>query len=516
MTDSSPPEPGPSADDRRALSDAVQQVAKGSTQMSVGGLVGKAMSLVLQVVLSRTLGPVAYGLYTLGQTVVRFVHKGAGLGLESALVRFGADQLGQGQAAHLKGTLLTSLAFGTGASVLGGVLLFFTADPLAMAVFDDPALGPVLRLFALSLPFMVLIPLLASAARAFHRMAVDARIRSVFLPLFNLAFVAVAFVLGFRLGGAVVAFVLAAATTTGIGAYLLWRIFPDLTSDLRSVYQPGRLLRFSLPMLGAGMMGLLMNQVDRLMLGALATSQEVGIYSAAAILAGQLVFVLQAINASFSPLIADLYHRGHIAQLGRLFKITTRWIVTLTLPACIALVLFAPVFMTVYGPGFQAGAVVLSVLALANLIDASVGSVGYMLQMSDHPHVVLANNIAIAALNVGLNIWLIQWYGMLGAALATGAAIGLVNVVKLIEVRWLLGLQPYEAEYGKPLLAGAAGAAAGGLALMLLPGPWSWIVGLPATFIAYAGVLYSFGVSDEDDIVLAPLRARLRQLVSRP
>jgi O-antigen/teichoic acid export membrane protein len=515
MSDSLPSGPESTSDDQQALSDAVQQVAKGSTQMSVGSLLGKTMSLVLQVVLSRALGPMAYGIYTLGQTVVRFVHKGAGLGLESALVRFGADQLGQGQVAHLKGTLLASLAFGTGASVVGGVLLFFAADPLATSVFGDPALGPVLRLFALSLPFMVLIPLLASAARAFHRMDVDARIRNVFLPLFNLAFVAVAFVLGFRLGGAVVAFVLAAATTTGIGVYLLWRIFPDLTSELKSVYQPGRLLRFSLPMLGAGMMGLLMNQVDRLMLGVLATSQDVGIYSAAAVMASQLAFVLQAINASFSPLIASLYHRGRIAHLRRLFKITTRWIVTLTLPACIVLVLFAPVLMGIYGPGFRAGASVLSVLALAYLIDASVGSSGYMLQMSDHTHVVLANNIAIAALNVGLNIWLIQWYGMVGAAIATGAAIGLVNVVKLIEVRWLLGLHPYEAEYGKPLLAGGVSAAAGGLALMLLPGPWSWIVGLPATFIAYVGVLYAFGVSDEDDIVLAPLRARLRQLVAR-
>ena len=53
----------------------------------------------------------------------------------------------------------------------------------------------------------------------------------------------------------------------------------------------------------------------------------------------------------------------------------------------------------------------------------------------------------MAVINVILNAILIPKIGILGAAISTGMSIAIINTVKVFEVKFLLGIIPYNKEY---------------------------------------------------------------------
>jgi len=494
--------------------DLTKRVARGSGLVFAGNIVGKIVSFVLQILLSRVLGRAAYGLYTLGFTVLRFAREVASLGLQGGIVRFGAEEWGQKDLSKLKGTFLASFTIAFGSGVVLGTMLYLGSDWLAGTAFSDAELAPVLRMFAIALPFYALQYVTSRAARSLQNMLADVSIGVVAQPLFNLIGVAIAFGLGYSLSGVLVALVASTVASAGLGLYLVARLVPALFDGVSATYQVRSLLVFSAAAFGSSLASLMLDQADRLMLGFLATSEDVGVYNAAALLATQVRFVLTAVSATFTPVISDLYHKGHLEELQRLFATTTRWIITLSLPVVLVLLLFPEELLGLYGPDFRVGASMLLVLAPAMFINGGVGAAGLMLQMSDHERIALANNVLLAVLNVVLNWWMITAYGPIGAALATGLSVALVNLLKLAEVRYLLGMQPYNLTYLKPVAAAGVAATAGwAVDVFLVAWPLHWLGGMAAVGIAYFGTLVLLGFSDEDWIVLRPL---LRRVGIRP
>jgi O-antigen/teichoic acid export membrane protein len=492
-------------------------VARGSGIVFAGQMVGKVFSFVLQILLSRVLGAAAYGLYNLGMTVLRFGREFSALGLQGGIVRFGSEAHGKDDVARLKGTMIASLTTAFAAGTVLGLGLFLGDDLLATRVFSDPDLAPVLRAFAVALPFYVLVYIASRGARALQNMKADVTIHVVSIPAFNLVTVAVAFLLGYRLGGATMAFVGSTIASAALGLWILVRLFPTLATGTSASYDLQSLLWFSLPVLGANLATVVFSQADRIMLGILATSEDVGVYHAAAIVATQVQFILTAVNATFTPIISDLYHRNLRDELHRLFKTTTRWIVTLSLPLALVLLLFPDPIMQLFGSGFDDGSVILIVLAIATFFNGCVGASGLMLQMSDHENLLFANNIVLAVSNVGLNVWFILEYGPIGAALATGGSIVLVNTMKVTQVHYLLDMHPFSRAYLKPFAAGAVAAVVGWGTTVLMPGTlWAWLVGMPGTVLVYGAVLVGLGFTRDDWSVLAPLLRRLGIPISPP
>ena len=490
--------------------DLNKRVARGSGHVFAGNVVGKIVSFGLQILLSRTLGRVAYGLYTLGVTVLRFARELSSLGLAGGIVRFGAEEWGQRDLQGLKGTFIACFALAFGAGTVVGTAIFFGSGWLARSAFDDPAMIPVLKAFSSGLPFFTLQYVTSRAARSLQNMIADVSIDVVAQPTVNLLGVALAFALGYRLDGVLVAFVASTVVSAGLGLYLIARLVPVLFQDLSPTYSLRRLLVFSVATLGTSLATLMLDQADRIMLGMFAESEDVGLYNAAALLATQVRFVLTAIIATFTPLISDLYHRDQLDRLQQLFATTTRWIVTLSLPLALVFALFPEPLLGLYGSEFRDGASMLVILAGAMFVNGGVGAAGLMLQMSDHERIALVNNVFLAVLNVALNAWMIVEYGPIGAAIATGISVTIVNLLKLVEVRYLLGMHPYSLAYLKPLTAAVvAGGAGWTLDAALQPLPLHWLGGMAAVGITYGGTMLLLGLTDEDWEVLGPLLERI-------
>ncbi|HYX76359.1 MAG TPA: polysaccharide biosynthesis C-terminal domain-containing protein, partial [Gaiellaceae bacterium] len=101
-------------------------------------------------------------------------------------------------------------------------------------------------------------------------------------------------------------------------------------------------------------------------------------------------------------------------------------------------------------------------------------------------------------------------YGVTGAACSTTASVVVVNVVKLLQVRALFGINPFRAETGRALVAGAAAAAAAAPVALLVswPSPLLEIVVTTAVLVPLYAAFFWRSAAGAEERELLRLRVR--------
>jgi O-antigen/teichoic acid export membrane protein len=67
--------------------------------------------------------------------------------------------------------------------------------------------------------------------------------------------------------------------------------------------------------------------------------------------------------------------------------------------------------------------------------------------MTGYHKTELINLVGMSMCNIALNLWLIPQFGMIGAAIATSTSIAMVNVLKVLEVHYIIGVWPFSLEW---------------------------------------------------------------------
>jgi O-antigen/teichoic acid export membrane protein len=173
----------------------------------------------------------------------------------------------------------------------------------------------------------------------------------------------------------------------------------------------------------------------------------------------------------FAPRIAAEDARGDRRTLDAMLKRVTYWNLSLAIPIFAVLLLLPGPLLRMFGDGYAHGATALGILAAGQLVNAATGPLGQVINMSGRPYLTLVNNAAVSALNVGACLILIPRYGLTGAACSTTGAITLVNLIKLVQVRVLFGINPFREETLRALAAGLLAAGTVAPAALLLAWP---------------------------------------------
>lgn len=231
---------------------------------------------------------------------------------------------------------------------------------------------------------------------------------------------------------------------TGIGLVVSQMIQRKLVFTAGHVMaHPPIRLRAALPFMWLAALTLINNRIDLIMLGSLKGASDAGIYAVATRGAELVTFVLMAINMVIAPRIARYFHQGDMARLQRLVSASARRGFLVTLPLAIGLSAGGPWLLnTVFGAAYLPGAIALSILATAQLVNVATGSVGLILNMTGHERVTAKAVGSAAVLNLALNALLVPSLGIEGAAIASGISLIGWNLLLWRAVRRLLGLRP--------------------------------------------------------------------------
>ena len=210
-----------------------------------------------------------------------------------------------------------------------------------------------------------------------------------------------------------------------------------------------RVVAFSATAFGTAALEFILGQADKILLGGYLDVRQVGIYAVAMALVGFVPIALQSVNQIFSPTISELHATGNHSMLQLLYATLTKWVLILTIPLALTMIVFARPLMGIFGPSFAPGAAVLAIGAAGQLFNCAVGSVGFLLLMSGNQLHLVKIQAMNAVFLIALGLVLVPRMGTIGAALATAITVITTNLWLLKAVHSKLKLFPYNSGYLK-------------------------------------------------------------------
>ncbi len=471
---------------------------------------------VASAVIARLLGPDVLGVYVLAWTVVMAMTILTTFGFEGGFVKYLAMYAAQGRTGEAHAVYRYGIRFGAWASIVGTVVIILLRRPLAVHVFKEPRLESALLFIAIAMLPYTLTRLQAAGLRALKDMKHSIIGAEFWYRVPRLIVFLILYALGMRLLGVVFAGVLACVASAVVTFIFLKRTGPYLfAADGGAPILAGELVRYSAQMLAETGTAFALLEGGRLILGIFLASADVGVYNIVVLLAMLATLFTFSFNSIFSPIIADVYHRGRADLMSSLLSAITRWIMLLTLPVYAWLLLSGEAVLGIFGAEFVRGYPALAILATAQMLDATAGSVASCLAMTKYQRFNVYNTLAMAVVSVGLNIWLIPRMGIAGAAVATAASIILVNIARLIEGRLLLGVMPYDRSTLKVLVTAVVLVGGALLARRSLDISTAWYVSAALLALAYAvglGLTALMGIQEEDRHVLGTVLGKFSRL----
>jgi O-antigen/teichoic acid export membrane protein len=172
--------------------------------------------------------------------------------------------------------------------------------------------------------------------------------------------------------------------------------------------------------------------VDTAVLGATVPLAAIGAYNRAYTLYRRAVQIPIGLSRLYFPTLSALFHRGELDAMVRVYRLSTRYLTMLLLPAATWIAVSAPAILAVFGPDFVAGATALSILIFIVVPYAYSSTAGGLLSACDRPGIVSTASVATAIVNVGLCLALIPPLELTGAALANAASWTLDAVVLFV------------------------------------------------------------------------------------
>jgi O-antigen/teichoic acid export membrane protein len=439
------------------LSDSLRKIARGAGIAIIGMLLGLLLQFAARLIIARYSSEANYGIFSLALAVLSISTILACLGLNYGAPRYIAYFRAKDDVARVRGAISASLQLSTATSLLIGIALFFSAKTIALNIFHTPDLITPLRIFAIGLPFLTIINTSTDIFRGFDQVEPQAYFQYISLNiLFILLLLAVMlsglpFVAVFHayLAAVVLTFIATVIYTTKKLPYPVTFAEKNPTPFITK-----ELLAFSLPLLVAVTLVMIINWTDTLMLGYFKTPGAVGFYNAAYPLAQFIFMPMSALTLIYIPTATSLYSQNLLAELRRNYTILTRWLTFLTLPAFLIFCLFPEAVLNLFfGTAYSAAAPVLRILPFGFMLNNLLGPNTATLIAMGRSRFVMWATLVAAMLNVALNIALIPPLGIVGAAIASVASLTLVNIITSVRLYSLCRAQPLSSNLLKPLIA---------------------------------------------------------------
>jgi O-antigen/teichoic acid export membrane protein len=177
-----------------------------------------------------------------------------------------------------------------------------------------------------------------------------------------------------------------------------------------------------------------MTNADVLMIGIWLPPDQVAVYFAAVKILALVHFVNFAVRAGAGQRFSSLVHSGNREGLAAFARQTVHWMFWPSVFMAVIMVGTGDLLLRLFGGEYASGHELMIVLTLGIVARAAVGPCESVLTMSGQEKVcALAYGLALAA-NLGLNVVLIPQVGLMGAAIATAAAM----VLEAAMLSWLV------------------------------------------------------------------------------
>ena len=434
------------------VSTHLTNVARGGTLNFIGAIANSALGFLLILIITRGVGVQATGIFFESVALLSLLSTIAQWGAETGLVRSIPRFRVLGQTEDVRHAIRAGLVPVALAGLGAGIVMYAFAEPLGNLLTNGlhgSELEPVVRVLAPFLPIQALFTVALAATRGFGTMKPTVLIDKVGRSSAQVVLALIVVTLG--LSSVALALAWAVPVALGLAAALAW------TTSLLHVWEAkpptqasqGRrttaleFWKFTLPRGLAGVFAVAILWLDTLLIGALRSPSEAGIYGAATryLVFGQFVGV--AIIQVVGPKLSELLTRDDRRGASEIYRSSTAWLMLVAWPIYISMVVMAPALLSVFGDRYRTASTALMILGGAMLVATAIGPIDMVLLMAGRSRWNLINTVIALVVNVGLNLLLIPRWGIAGAATAWSASILVNNLLPLAQVWVSLRMHPF-------------------------------------------------------------------------
>ena len=416
------------------------EIIKGGSIHLVAKVISVLLGVLFSLIITRYYGVMEMGVYSIVNSYFVIALIFSMLGMHTAILRFIPEHIAKYsyKSAYQLFLQIFKIVFFM-SIVLTGVSYFFS-EFIAEIIFKKEYLYPLFTLASFFIIFQALGKLSLEAIRALKLIKVYA-LFDVLNVLFKiLLLIILTYFFYEEYNSIYTLFTSYILLFLGSLLFVLY-FFKHKKNDLDNVekYTNKNINNIAFPMFLTGMMSAVISQTDIVMLGMIATIEDVGIYAISAKLAMLTSFVLTSINSIATPKFSELYYSGEIDILISVAQRSSKLIFLVSLPIILIFIVFGKYILSIFGEEFILGYPVLLLLVLGQFVNGMAGSVGSFLNMTGHQKVFNRIVIVGGISNIVLNYTLIPIYGIEGAAFASMLSIILWNLLASFYIKYKFG-----------------------------------------------------------------------------
>jgi len=414
-----------------SLTDTNKKIISGTGGYFFANVANSVFGLAFIVLAVRILGLGDYGLLTIGITIFELAGNFGmfGLGLSSLKVLSGV--LNEKNEEIIGAMFLINISI----AVVLVAVLFFGSNWIAQLFFGKPLLAIVIKVIGVSLLFSLPLNLVMSILKAQKKVRLFFNV-SLAKNIFKLLSLIFIFVFSDKLLGVSLTILSSSIISLGLGVYFMIKekIYPKFKNvKKRTIEQISLGSQFLIIGLGY----FLASQIDRLMLGSMKVAEEVGVFAIAASLAMTLGLVHTGMISIFMPMVSEMHKKDNLDSIGNMYYFSNMLVVFVNSLILIGFVILGNTVMkflfNVDNPEILY--IIFLMLSARYFIGTLTGPTGALLNMTGRQKIEVANTLISIVLNVILNLYMINRWGALGAALATLITILFLNIIQVIEIK---------------------------------------------------------------------------------
>ncbi|MDO8724574.1 MAG: flippase [Candidatus Methanoperedens sp.] len=434
---------------------SLQKVAKGTAIIFIGTIIGMFLAFIGRVIIIRYTTQSEYGIFSIALVLLNILALVSTLGLQQGVVRQIAYFMGKEEGKKVNNIIKSSIQIILISSFLFSISLFILSDVISSKLYHIPELSIPLKIFAITIPFFVFNSIFSAIFRGFGKTEPNIYFQNILINVLQIICMGFVIIISLSFINLIYAFSVSIILTCTIFAFYTAKKIhipvKDLLNNTDSMKKS--LLIFSLPLMTANIMFMVITWTDTLMLGYFTTPDVVGLYNSAVPLAHLIPVVLSSMLFLYVPIASQLYSQNLLDEMKRNYAILTKWIFSLTLPLFFIMFLFPETLLSnLFGSRYVEASAVLKILSLGMFVNTFLGPNAATLMTMGKTRFLMLTNFTGAILNILLNLVLIPSYGIMGAAIASAISISLINFLNSTWLYLLFRIHPFTKNYMKPVL----------------------------------------------------------------
>ena len=425
-------------------------IAKNTLFSFISTLTDVAVSFVVSILLARGLGIEQYGLYSFLIWFLSLAAMVVNLGLGEMTKRFIADAVGRGDKEAPVGIIqLTLIVRGGIATVLISLLIVFLSGYLTEA-FSEVDKSYYFILIGIALFPNAMNNAIGSIFAGYQKYEYGAFIGLITSPL-RLVGIIIMLALGYGVEEIIMVTALVWFIGMVAGFLVLGRLVPLRALFLKSHMDPALrkdAMKYAVTLMGIqGVSYFLWSQAEVLFIGLYCTIEDIAFYNLAYKIPHMAISLIPFVfGRVLMPTIAEQFGKGDLNKVKAIYVTSARYLMMLTFPLVIGgITLAAPIINVLYGSEYQQSIVLMQIVFIPFSMMGLIHATTSVIYGINKPSFILQTGILLIIVSIGLYLWMIPRYGVMGAAIASSipriAVFPIYNyfVSKKIGSHWPVG-----------------------------------------------------------------------------